>query len=93
MRQIKFELLDDDTGSGPPLKGVIQIDGGSIMIHFNGYGDSSSPKGEGFPLAILWNNRELKAYLWPNIKEENATIISLEGAREEPFSESSDEDE
>lgn len=85
MRQIKFELVDDDTGEGPPLKGIIQIDAGSIMFHFDGYGDAGSPAGEGFPLAVLWNDKELKTYLWPDLKKNEATIVSLEGARERPL--------
>ena len=81
--QVKFELMDEDTGEPPSLKGLIEIGTGTIMIHFEGYGDGGSPPGEGFPVCILWEDKQLKVYVWNDIKKEEAThIIDLEGARE-----------
>jgi hypothetical protein len=82
-QQIDFKLLDDDTGKGPALKGMVQIGTGTIMLHFEGFGDGGSPKGEGFPVCLLWQNGELKLYVWDNINNEEAShIINLAGARE-----------
>ena len=82
-QQIEFELRDENTGKGPPLKGMIQIGTGTIMIHFEGYGDGGSPKGEGFPVGIMWEGGELKAFVWADINSDEATHkINLEGARE-----------
>lgn len=82
-QQMEFTLFDDDTGEGPPLKGMIQVGTGSIMIHFDGFGDGGSPKGEGFPVGILWCDKKLKVYVWDNIKTDEAShIIDLDGARE-----------
>jgi hypothetical protein len=82
-QQMEFELRDEDTSKGPSLKGMIQVGTGTVMIHFDGYGDGGSPKGDGFPVGIMWQGGELKVFVWGDINSDEATHkISLEGARE-----------
>jgi hypothetical protein len=82
-QQIAFELLDEDSGRPPSLKGLIEVGVGTIMLNFDGYGDGGSPPDEGFPVAIRWDEGKLKVYVWADINSEAAThIIDLEGALE-----------
>jgi hypothetical protein len=82
-QQIKFELLNEDSERPPSLKGLIEIGVGTIMFNFDGYGDGGSPPEEGFPIAIRWDDNQLKLYVWADINREEAThIINLEGALE-----------
>ena len=55
---------------------------GKVWIQPDGYGDKTSQDGHGYPIGIEMWEGELRVVLFKDINEEDATIISMEQAKE-----------
>ena len=87
MEKFEFTLRDQSNEMAPRKKGTIELldNGGGILVRIEGYGDKTSPKGEGCPIIIENWEGEARVVVWGDINKEDPThLISLEGAKE-PF--------
>jgi len=85
MAKCEFALKDQSNEMAPRKKGTVEFveNGGGILIRIEGYGDKTSPKGEGCPILIENWMGEARVVIWGDINKENHThLISLEGAKE-----------
>ena len=74
------QLTDD---AEPKVQAKINCRGGSLHIHVDGYGDSCSLDGDGYPIAIEIADGELRVVVWSDINQEEHThLIPLTKAKE-----------
>ena len=74
--------LEDQADTGKVVHIIVEFEGGQICIRPQGYGDRTSPDGQGFPIVVELIDGEVRVAVWPDINEEEPVLISLEGARE-----------
>ena len=55
---------------------------GAIGIGAEGYGEPDALPGQGTPVYIEFYGGKLRLHAWPDINNENATTIEMEGAKE-----------
>ncbi|MCA9112550.1 MAG: hypothetical protein KDA52_21535 [Planctomycetaceae bacterium] len=58
-----------------------------VSIETKGYGDFGSAEGHGSPMYLELYQGTLRLLVWPDMREEEPTIIDLAGAREHSSSE------
>lgn len=74
------DVYDEDQGHDVN----VEITDSGISISVEGYGDSCSKEGAGFPILIEVCEGELRAVLWDDInRHDPGHVISLEGAKED----------
>ena len=75
---------DPEEGHNSTLKVEIDNSNGVLFMRPEGYGDSHSFNGQGWPIALeIWEG-ELRLIVWGDINSDEYThIIPLEGARED----------
>lgn len=83
MQAMKTTLIDVDADhvSELPIRVVVSPLG--VSIYANGYGDYGTAQGHGSPVFLELHRGRLRLIVWSDINNEDPTIISLEGARED----------
>ena len=86
MRQsqsLTTHLTDADPDSSESLQVRVTGNQSAISIFPEGYGDFGSAPGHGCPVFLEFYKGRLRLIVFPDINDQEPTIIDLEGAREE----------
>ncbi len=78
-------LNDADPESSATLEVRVTGDNSTVSIFPNGYGDCGSEPGHGCPVFLELYQGRLRLIVFPDINDQEPTIIDLEAAREEMF--------
>lgn len=76
---IPFEIKDE---LGEPIKGEVLIMASGINIKFEGYSDASS-ESDSHIVYLEKLDGKVRLYYWPDINDDEPTLVSLEGARQD----------
>lgn len=83
MLWLPFRLSDLASGYSKKITGMIGLNGWDIRFIFNGYTDATSHRSKGYPVVIELYENHLRTLTWPDVNEEDPTIVDMEGARDE----------
>ena len=77
---LKFTLSDQVSGNTIQCEADYRY--GCLYLRFDGYGDSSSEDGDGWPLMVEFYDNKLQVAAWNDINSQDPLIIPLDGAKE-----------
>lgn len=72
--------IEDDRRGSSEVEIDIEVGVNTVLLRVDGYGNNAMEKGP--VLALQFYEGELRALVWPDVKNEEPTAISLEGAKE-----------
>ena len=81
VKEFDFSFNEYET-SDPGASGKVRVGNDGLAIYIDGYGECTSPSGEGSVIILEKHDGKLRLLIWDDIQEEDPLIINLESAHE-----------